>query len=93
MKEVRRTGKSTVLALRAIASAVESPGTRVLIKDHHPHPQADQHLAHLISDIVRELKLSIVIIRSGSNFYLKSGYYGVYHNTETGEISERGPND
>jgi hypothetical protein len=74
----RCTGKSTAIALKTIAEAIEKPFTPIVIKDHFPSRQADEHLAHMIRQIVGVLDLKMMIfkrthIRSESVFTIQFG--------------------
>lgn len=51
----RRTGRSTCIALRAIAKAIENPGVGVLLVDHHHGNQADFHLSRMVLMMVQSI--------------------------------------
>lgn len=53
----RATGRSTVLALRAIADAIEKAGEKVDVRDHHGTATADEHLMHMVQGMVEKLGL------------------------------------
>lgn len=57
MRESRGTGKSTAIALKAIAKALERPGQSVLLYDHHGTSSADKILAGTVARIINDLKL------------------------------------
>lgn len=66
-EEIRGTGRSTVIALRLIADAIENPMKwySVKDKDHQfygtKHPRADRHLLDLMWDIIRAAQYDIEI--------------------------------
>ena len=69
---VRRSGSSTVIALKMIALALEHPDLAIEIKDHHPTHAADNHLAHLIRDLLERLGfIGFNITKRGTEFYLE----------------------
>lgn len=75
-KENRRTGQSTVLALKYIAGAIEKPNTRIRITDHYPSERADEHLASMMRDMIAKmdlsyLKISRVSEKQGMAYYIK----------------------
>lgn len=53
----RRTGRTTAIALRTIAEAIERPYTKVPIRDHVGTPGMDRYLARMIIDIIKALHL------------------------------------
>lgn len=53
----RCTGHTTVLALRAVADAIECGGATVAICDHHPTRAADLNLMYQVNRIVDLLAL------------------------------------
>lgn len=53
----RFTGRSTALALRVIAEAIENPGKKVLIRDHVNLHRANNHLRGTVQEFVRKLGL------------------------------------
>jgi hypothetical protein len=59
----RCTGKSTAIALETIANAIKQPFTPITIRDHFPSTQADEHLAHMIEQIVRRLELKMMTFK------------------------------
>lgn len=54
----RGTGRSTTLALKAIAKAMDNEGAWVMPLDHHGTRDADRHLVRRCQDIVGMLGLS-----------------------------------
>lgn len=55
--DVRRTGRSTRIALSLISSARNSPGIYFEIVDHYPTREACRHLAYLIQDLLSKMEL------------------------------------
>jgi hypothetical protein len=53
----RCTGRSTIAILRIIAYALENPGKRIRITDHHGTIQAARHTAMRLKDMVGRLEL------------------------------------
>lgn len=54
----RRTGRSTVRALRLLAEAIDNPGTILQVSDHHETVKADAELTTLCRQITEVLNLS-----------------------------------
>lgn len=61
-EEVRRSGRSTALALLLIGWCIQNPGMERVIYDHHDSPTANEHLANMISSIVRALGLQFITV-------------------------------
>lgn len=53
----RFTGRSTAIALRLIANAIDLPGKAISISDHHFSRQADACLAAMMRDMIQQLGL------------------------------------
>jgi hypothetical protein len=51
----RRTGRTTCIALRAIAEAMENPGVGVMLVDHHHGNDADFHLSRMVLAMVQSM--------------------------------------
>lgn len=51
----RRSGRSTIIALRTIALAMENPGRALRIMDHAGTSKADQFLMAMIQDMVNAM--------------------------------------
>ena len=65
--QLRRTGKSTTIALETLKRAVDNPGLPVKVTDHYhlcPH-QAAKNVACIVMDIVKALNLDVTLDRSG----------------------------
>lgn len=62
----RRTGRTTILYMKAITEALENPGKSVEFKDHYPHNwnAAKEHEDSLKSIIIR-LNLNIIVQTKG----------------------------
>lgn len=58
----RRSGRSTALALRYIADAIEQPYTPVLIEDHYDSVLADRALAEIMGLMIFKLELNHMYI-------------------------------
>jgi hypothetical protein len=56
----QRTGRTTVLALKAITSALANPGMAVQLHDHVPTRESNKLLAELVRDFVGRLGLQHV---------------------------------
>ncbi len=48
----RSTGRTTILAFKYIAEAMEKPGEAVRLRDHHRSRAADEHLSHVVAGIL-----------------------------------------
>ena len=55
--DCRRTGRSTVIALDLLSTAMKNPRQWTPIKDHSSSPDADEHLMRMVHDIIRKLEL------------------------------------
>lgn len=53
----RCTGRSTVIALDLLSTAMKNPRQWIPIKDHFPSLKADEHLMRMIQDIICKLEL------------------------------------
>lgn len=62
----RRTGRSTMQALRLLASAIESPRLPVPITDHRGTLQADRALMSMMKDMVDVLGLREMYFNLGN---------------------------
>lgn len=51
----RGTGRSTILSLKAITSAMSLPNTRVYLQDHHGSDHADRHLMEITRTLIERL--------------------------------------
>ena len=58
---MRRTGRSTALALGYILEAINKPDRIVYVKDHHDTCEAHRHLFNMIERMIKKLELSIII--------------------------------
>ena len=58
----RCTGRSTIIALKAITRALENPGYWVKLEDHHRSPLANRHLANMVADLVTKLDFKHFIL-------------------------------
>jgi len=56
-KENRQTGKSTAIALKTIAKAIENPGQVIYIVDHFNQAQSNRSLAYEINGMITKLNL------------------------------------
>lgn len=72
--EIRGTGKSTVIALRLIADAIERPGKWFEVKDHEGSRRATEHLMNQIWDIIRNNQFDIEL--DSQRFRIKSLHTG-----------------
>ena len=61
--EERRSGRSTVLALKFITKALSYPGLWIEIVDHYPGKRADQTLLHMVQHRVKQLGLKYVVFK------------------------------
>ena len=52
----RRTGRSTIIALELIASAMKNPGLRIRILDHHGTREANSNLLYMMVGMVDSLE-------------------------------------
>lgn len=59
----RCTGRTTAIALRAIAEAIDNPHKSIHYRDHHLTNAADMHLGMRIEDICKALRLEHMQIR------------------------------
>lgn len=57
VSDYRRTGRSTVIALDLLSTAMKNPRQWIPIKDHFPSLDADEHLMRMMHDIIRKLEL------------------------------------
>lgn len=55
--DYRRTGRSTVIALDLLSTAMKNPRQWIPIKDRFPSLDADEHLLRMMHDIIRKLEL------------------------------------
>ena len=53
---LRGTGRSTRIALRLIATAMEAPGVAHKVTDHHHSPMASHHLMCMVGDLIQRLR-------------------------------------
>lgn len=53
----RCTGRSTVIALDLLSTAMKNPHQWIPIKDHSTSLDADEHLMRMVCDIIRKLEL------------------------------------
>lgn len=53
----RRSGRSTAIALKTIADAIENPGRDIFVTDHLKTRYSKHHLLDTIINIIRQLKL------------------------------------
>ena len=58
---VRRTGKSTAQALRALAWIIQNPGRVLHIKDHYSSRSSNDHLLNMMLDMSRLLGLKHIV--------------------------------
>lgn len=65
----RRTGKSTIAALRLIAQCLHNPGVFYRIQDHHGTDKSHQNLKNLIKEIVTRLELKGFEFRNESDCF------------------------
>ena len=56
-KSYRFSGRSTALALHAIADAMQNPNKQIPIVDHHPGREANEHLLKTTANVVEKLSL------------------------------------
>lgn len=63
----RRTGRSTALALKYIAEAIENPRQPVQIRDHHDVLRAHRDLFERVREMVRQLGLEHMVFREHGN--------------------------
>lgn len=76
LSDNRGTGRTTAIALRAIADAIDNPYKPVKLKDHHPTKSADAMLAQATELIVWRLGLRHMQVMYSQNlkeFTLKFG--------------------
>lgn len=57
----RRTGRSTALALKYIAEAIQNPRKPVQIKDHHDSALAHRRLFQVTREMVKRLDLQNMV--------------------------------
>lgn len=60
----RCTGRSTALALRLIAEAIENPGKAVPLRDHHNTTPAHDHFCRLVHAMTGMLRLQHMHVHS-----------------------------
>ncbi|MCY1275098.1 hypothetical protein D9M69_527380 [compost metagenome] len=58
-----QTGRTTAIALRAIAEAISNPGREVAIIDHSDCPDSDRHLARNIERMIQRLELRALAVQ------------------------------
>lgn len=58
----RRTGRSTVIALRTIAEAIENPEKKIKIIDHYSTYDSNKILAHTICDMIQVMQLKCLVV-------------------------------
>jgi len=56
--ERRRTGRSTAIALRTIAEAIDNPCKPIKVSDHFDGPHADRFLLGTIGEMIKQLDLN-----------------------------------
>lgn len=62
--EERRTGRTTVVALRYLATAMDNPHKWITLRDHHGTADADIHLRKLVEGMCDVLGLKHVVFRA-----------------------------
>lgn len=60
LDESRCSGRTTAIALRALAHAVSNPGTAISIRDHYPTSRADRYAAERVLGIANRLGLRYI---------------------------------
>ena len=71
--EVRGTGRTTGLMLRAIGDALLDPGGEVEFCDHEPHTYTSARMAHIaIDQMAATLGLAVAVHRVGSRVFIIS---------------------
>lgn len=89
VKEIRRTGKSTALALRYIADAIENQQEYIEVKDHFPTEQASKYLLQTIMSMCKQLNFTNIKTLPNRNV-IKSDRIGliIFENGTTAKIVE-----
>jgi hypothetical protein len=62
----RRTGRTTALALKAIAEAIENPWVWVPLKDHHNTILANESMSNIVRSMVHVMQLEHFVFRKGA---------------------------
>lgn len=73
----RCTGKSTALALKYIADAIENPNKRIVVKDHYGTQEADRYLLRKAQEVVEMLDLKEIKFNTVNNTILFNLYSDV----------------
>lgn len=68
-QSARQTGRSTAIALRLIAHAIENPGKTITIADHHPTKEASAYLAARMRDMILRLQLQHLHVERRPGFF------------------------
>ena len=55
--KLRRSGRTTAIALKTIGEAISNPNTPIRIVDHHDSSFSNKHLCNLIQEIITSLNL------------------------------------
>lgn len=69
----RGTGRSTAIALKLMAAAINNPGVMIQVKDHHGTLMADKHLFNKIQAMCHDLGFRYSFIQQQGDFYIKFG--------------------
>jgi len=89
----RRSGKSTILALEAISSAIDRAGKWIDVVDHHKKEgfQDDPKANRMLFDMIFEMTQHLGLVDFEFNYktlQIKSNFYGLIVNNKTGEVRE-----
>lgn len=60
----RRTGRTTVIALRTIAEAIKNPEKKIKIIDHYDTWYSNKLLAHKIYDMIQVMQLECLVVNT-----------------------------
>lgn len=86
--EKRRSGRSTAIALEAIAEAIKNPGEKVHLKDHFDH--GNKFLLSLVQELVQKMGLeSFTYYPNGNNPSIACTFEPLYTDVRTGDIYKK----
>ena len=86
--EKRRSGRSTAIALKAIAEAIDNPGEKVYLKDHFD--QGNKFLLDIVKELISKMELeSFQFYHNGNNPSIACLFEPLYTDVRTGEIYKK----